>query len=174
MPAPAAFAPAVPALIALLCGGLLASCATTFPAPDALRAEAGRVLDDFHDAAAQADGPRYFGHFAPGAVFVGTDAGEHWDVAAFRAYAEPFFARGEGWTYVPFERRLALGPAGDAGPDVAWFEEKLRNGKYGETRGSGVLVRLGGSWRIAQYVLSFPIPNALAPEIVERIRATER
>src|SRR5262249_42795332 len=54
-------------------------------------AEIGRVLDDWHDAAAHADEARYFGHFAPGGVFLGTDASERWDVAAFRAYAHPRF-----------------------------------------------------------------------------------
>lgn len=35
------------------------------------------------------------------------------------------------------------------------------NEKYGECRGSGVLLREGGEWRIAQYNLTVPIPNDL-------------
>jgi hypothetical protein len=97
---------------------------------------------------------------------VGTDASEHWDIAAFRAYAEPFFARGQGWTYQPIERHVSFAESGD----VAWFEERLQNAKYGETRGSGVLVRDGGRWLIAQYVLSFAVPNDVAPEVVKLIR----
>lgn len=41
------------------------------------------VLDDFHDAAAKADGDRYFKHFAPRAIFLGTDATERWSVDEF-------------------------------------------------------------------------------------------
>ena len=115
------------------------------------------TLDDFHDAAAHADEARYFGHFAPGAVFVGTDATERWDLAAFRAYAHPHFASGKGWTYHPTRRAVAFDPAGL----VAWFDEDLEGERVGPTRGSGVLVRdsAAGSWHLEQYVLSFTVPN---------------
>jgi len=41
----------------------------------------------------------------------------------------------------------------------------------GVCRGSGVLVKLGGKWKIAQYNLSVPIPNALVGAIVKQIGA---
>ena len=128
--------------------------------------EVHAVLDDFHAAAAAADGARYFAHFAPDGVFVGTDATERWDVAAFRAYAAPHFEAGRGWAYRSVERHVRVA-TGDA---VAWFDERLRNDAYGDVRGSGVLRRIDGAWRIEQYVLSFPIPNDVAREVVERIR----
>lgn len=152
------------------CVGLLLLAACVAPARNAALDDAGATIDALHAAASRADGPAYFALFAPRAVFVGTDSKEHWDIAAFRAYAEPFFSRGQGWTYEPYDRHLALSDSGD----VAWFEERLHNAKYGETRGSGVLVRDGGRWLIAQYVLSIPVPNELAPEVVERIRTAAR
>jgi SnoaL-like protein len=112
-----------------------------------------RELDDFHDAAARADEERYFAHFAPGGVFLGTDASERWDVASFRAYAHPYFARGKAWSFRGVRRRVA------ARGDVAWFEEDLETQNLGPARGSGVMVRLQGRWRIEQYVLSVVIPN---------------
>jgi len=112
-----------------------------------------RELDDFHDAAARADEGRYFAHFAPDAVFVGTDATERWDVAAFRAYAHPHFARGKAWSFRGVRRRIALRG------DVAWFEEDLETANLGPARGSGVLAFLDGRWRIEQYVLSITVPN---------------
>ena len=124
------------------------------------------TLDDFHDAASKADGPRYFAHFAPDAVFIGTDATERWTVAEFRAYAAPHFAKGQGWTYTPVERHVQLAADGR----TAWFYERLTNAKYGETRGSGVMVIHEGRWRIAQYVLSFAIPNARAGAVIEAIK----
>ena len=126
------------------------------------------VVDALHAAAAQADGARYFALFAEDAVFIGTDATERWTLAEFRVYAEPLFAQGRGWTYTPLERHVRIAPGGD----VAWFDERLHNATYGETRGSGVLRLLDGRWRIAQYVLSFAVPNAAAPRVVDVIRTS--
>jgi ketosteroid isomerase-like protein len=124
------------------------------------------VLDDFHAAAAAADEHRYFAHLAPNAVFLGTDATERWTRAEFLAYAHPRFAAGQGWTYVPRDRHVMLSADGS----VAWFDERLDHARYGEVRGTGVLERDGGAWRIVHYNLSFPIPNDLAPRVVALIR----
>jgi hypothetical protein len=155
-----------------------AGCSRGADAPDVVAARAGvaaqisvdAVLDDFHAAAAAADEQRYFAHLAPDAVFLGTDAGERWSVDAFRAYAHPYFERGQGWTYAMRARHVRLAPGED--PGVAWFDELLANAKYGDCRGSGVLVRSGATWKIAQYNLSLPIPNAVAPQVVELIRGS--
>ena len=48
--------------------------------------------------------------------------------------------------------------------DVAWFDESLRSAKLGACRGSGVLLRGGEGWRIAQYNLMMAIPNHAALE----------
>ena len=48
--------------------------------------------------------------------------------------------------------------------------ERLDNASLGETRGTGVLLLQEGHWRVAQYNLTIPIPNALAGEVVARIR----
>jgi hypothetical protein len=124
------------------------------------------LLEHLHTTASLADGALYFGCFTPDAVFVGTDATERWTLDQFRAYAEPFFARGQGWTYTALERHVAFAAAGD----TAWFDERLWNEKYGEARGSGVCVQTAEGWRVAHYVLSFPIPNDLAAEFTSRIR----
>ena len=146
-----------------------AGCATV-PAmnPTDLTRDAEAVLDDFHAAASAADGPRYFGHFTPDGVFVGTDATERWTVEEFRAYADPHFSQGKGWTYAPRDRHVTIGADGA----TAWFDEKLDNEKYGQARGSGVLVRTD-RWRIAQYVLSFPVPNDKAGDVIALIRGDE-
>jgi hypothetical protein len=116
--------------------------------------EVARVLDDWHDAAAKADEERYFGHFAEGGVFLGTDGKERWTVPEFRAYAHPHFAKGKAWTFHPTRREITF--VGDA----AWFDEDLDTPHLGPARGSGVLVRdAAGHWKIAQYNLSIPIPN---------------
>jgi pimeloyl-ACP methyl ester carboxylesterase len=128
------------------------------------------VLDDFHDAAAKADFNRYFDHFTPEAVFLGTDASERWKVEAFKAFAKPHFDSGKGWAYRSTDRTITICPINTPGNEVAWFDELLQNEKLGVTRGSGVLRKQDGQWRIAQYNLSIPIPNDLADETAKRIR----
>ena len=130
------------------------------------RAPINAMLDDWHDAAADADEARYFAAMAPEFVFLGTDATERWDLAAFREFAHPYFAKGKAWTFEPRERHVILSPNGD----VAWFDEKLDSASYGECRGTGVVRKVGDTWKIAHYNLTIPIPNDLAKTVVGMIR----
>ncbi|MCP4664189.1 MAG: DUF4440 domain-containing protein, partial [bacterium] len=132
-------------------------------------AEVHAVVDAFHRAAAQADEEGYFALLAPAAVFLGTDAGERWPKEEFRAFAHPHFAAGRGWTFTPQKRQVTI--AGDG--QTAWFDESLASASYGECRGTGVLQRLEGVWKIEQYNLTIPIPNDLAKEFVARIREAQ-
>jgi hypothetical protein len=134
-------------------------------APDfgAERAAVDSVLTQLHEAASQGDWPRYFGLYAPDAVFFGTDATERWSLQQFRDYATPT----RGWTYRMTERNIFL----DADASTAWFDERLWNEGYGESRGTGVLVRGDSGWKVTQYNLTFPIPNDLAGEFTARIKA---
>jgi len=130
------------------------------------------TLDRLHQAASAADGPTYFALFTPDAVYRGTDATELWTLTEFRAFAEPYFSQGRGWTYVPRQRHISIAPTDCA--CVAWFDEILDSESYGTSRGTGVLVRGDdGTWRIAYYALTFPIPNALARDMTARIRAAD-
>jgi broad specificity phosphatase PhoE len=154
----------------LVVAGSLAVGAPGAPAGEddwAARDAVGATLDDLHAAASAADEERYFGHFAPEARFLGTDATERWSLEAFRAYAHPHFEKKRGWTYRASARQVRIAPGGD----VAWFDESLENASLGTCRGSGVLRRIEGAWKVALYDLSIPIPNDLAVEVVRRIRA---
>jgi SnoaL-like protein len=127
----------------------------------------GAVLDDWHQAAAAADEARYFGHFAPNGVFMGTDATERWTVAEFRAWAKPRFQKKSTWTFKPHDRHVEF----STDRKTAWFDEMLDTLDLGLCRGSGVLVLSGGIWKIAQYNLSVPIPNAMVDGVVKQIHA---
>ncbi|WP_233998983.1 nuclear transport factor 2 family protein [Microbulbifer pacificus] len=126
------------------------------------------TLDSFHNAAADANFEAYFDLFSKEGVFIGTDAGERWTVDAFREFVKPYFSQGKGWTYVPRDRTVVIHG------DVAWFDELLDNPVYGECRGSGVLVKENGEWKIAQYNLHFPIPNDLAKQITAMIKQSRK
>lgn len=131
--------------------------------------EPDALLDRFHEAAATADAQTYFSLFTPTGRFLGTDASEQWSVEEFRAYADPYFSQGQGWTYVPQERVIRMAPV-ECGC-VATFDEVLTNESYGQVRGSGTLIRDAGGWKIEHYVLSFTVPNDKARAVVETIRA---
>ena len=137
-------------------------------APDPAEAQIADVLDRLNTASTAADGPAYFGLFTPDARFIGTDATERWSLAEFRAYAEPYFARGRGWTYTATTRDITIAPIDCR--CIAWFDETLTNASYGQTRGSGVLRLTEDGWKIEQYVLSFAIPNDKADAVVAVIK----
>jgi hypothetical protein len=102
------------------------------------------------------------------ARFIGTEATERWSLSEFRAFAEPIFSRGRGWTYTPSARVITIAPIDCR--CVAWFDEELSNATYGQTRGSGVLRLTDGGWKIEQYVLSFAVPNDRADAVVAAIK----
>src|SRR5579862_4917078 len=112
---------------------LLASSAALAQAPTE---RVAAVLDDWHHAASAADEARYFAHFATNGVFLGTDATERWDVAAFRAYAHPHFAAGKAWSFHATARHVAFAEGGA----TVCFDEAAATEKLGPARGSGVLV----------------------------------
>ena len=140
--------------------------ATSATMLDDERAAIEAMIDDWHDAAAKADAERYLGHFTEDAVFLGTDATERWSLAEFTEYVETYFPRG-GWTYDPHDRHVLLGSTGD----LAWFDEQLTNAGYGELRGTGVARKVDGTWRMAHYSMTFTVPNDVAREVVDRIKA---
>jgi len=135
--------------------------------PSSLEKAVAAVIDDWHAAAAAADEGRYFGHIAEGGVFLGTDATERWTKAQFLAYAHPYFAKGKAWSFKSVRRDIRFSKNGT----VAWFDEDLATPNLGPSRGSGVLVREGKTWRIVQYNLSVPIPNERFAEVKKVIEA---
>ncbi|MFG0258544.1 MAG: nuclear transport factor 2 family protein [Phycisphaerales bacterium JB043] len=134
------------------------------------RASIDLMLDDFHDAASDADFDRYFSHFAPEGYFLGTDASERWSRAMFERYTRARFETGTGWTYAPRTREVVI----DLERGYAWFDELLDNERYGTSRGTGTLSRdTHGAWKIEQYHLSFPIPNDIAASLTDQIKSFE-
>lgn len=129
----------------------------------------GEVINRMHAAASQADGATYFDTFTADARFIGTDAGERWSLDQFKAYAEPYFAKGQGWTYRVTDRHVEI--LDQPCRCVAVFDELLDNDSYGQVRGSGVVVKQGDDWKIQQYVLSFTVPNDKASDVVATIKA---
>lgn len=129
---------------------------------DSEKIKIAQTLNDFNEAAATADFKRYFDLFTDDAIFIGTDATEHWNKKEFMAFAKPYFDKKRTWNFTAIERHIYFGRH----PDIAWFDELL-NTQMKICRGSGVVVRQGDSWKVQQYVLSMTIPNDLSDSIVK-------
>ncbi len=120
------------------------------------------VLDAWHNAASNANFDNYFELMTPDGVFLGTDATENWQNKAFRDFSKPYFDRGKAWSFTAIERNVYVNETND----FAWFDELLDT-QMKLCRGSGVLKKVEGKWKIAHYVLSIAVPNENVDELVE-------
>lgn len=127
-------------------------------------------LTAWHRSAAMADAKTYFDSLAPGAVFLGTDLHERWEKEAFRKWAAPYFQRASAWTFHASRRQVSLSVDGS----TAWFDEDLLSESYWPCRGSGVLEKLEGQWKIRQYNLALTIPNEAIQSIKPLVEAALR
>ncbi|MET0463228.1 MAG: nuclear transport factor 2 family protein [Chitinophagaceae bacterium] len=126
------------------------------------------TLDSFNRAAARADFDRYFGFYTDDAIFAGTDATERWDLPAFKVWSKPYFDRGRAWDFTAIERHIYFDKSGS----LAWFDELL-NTQMKICRGSGVLIKKGNDWKVAQYILSATVPNPILDSVITLKAATE-
>ncbi|MEZ7499672.1 nuclear transport factor 2 family protein [Flavobacterium sp. Arc3] len=120
------------------------------------------LLDSWHKAAAEAKYDSYFEKMTEDAVFIGTDATENWSKPAFEVFAKPYFDKGKAWSFTVLERHIYF----DKTKETAWFDELL-NTQMKICRGSGVLAKIEGEWKIKHYVLSMTIPNENVSEVTK-------
>ncbi len=140
---------------------VLYSCVNKEP-----KKEINDVLDSLHHLASLADEKRYINLFSKNAIFFGTDISERWPKNEFKLYVKSRFDSGIGWTYKPINRNIFI----SNNERVAWFDEILFNEKYGEFRGTGVLIIENGEWKISQYNLLLPIPNDFLQKYANEIK----
>ncbi|MDT3293753.1 nuclear transport factor 2 family protein [Shewanella sp. SP1S2-4] len=136
--------------------------AQTASSPD--QQAAAQVLDLLNQYSSDADWDKYFALYRKDGIFIGTDASERWGMAEFEHYSRPT----KGWRYDLTERHLIQHG------DVILFDELLNSPAYGVSRGTGTLIKTDGNWKIAQYHLSFPIPNEIAKQITAEIKAANK
>lgn len=121
------------------------------------------LLDNWHQAASDADFNSYFNSMATESVFIGTDKSEKWRKQEFMDFAKPYFDRGQAWEFKVKEREIYLSVENN----VAWFDEQLDTW-MGVCQASGVLRRnVSGEWKIAHYQLSMSIDNELVREVIK-------
>lgn len=120
------------------------------------------VLNTWHQAAAEAKFDAYFSLMTKDAIFIGTDPTENWQLDTFKSFAKPFFDKGTAWDFKTVERNIYFSDDGK----VAWFDELLDTWMK-LCRGSGVLKKENGQWKIAHYVLSITIPNDNTQDVIK-------
>lgn len=119
------------------------------------------LLNDWHKAAADAKFDAYFSYLSTDAIYIGTDATENWNVDQFKAFAKPYFDKGQAWSFTALERNVFFSKDGN----FAWFDELLDT-QMKICRGSGVLRKDKGQWKIVHYVLSMAIPNDAIEKVI--------
>jgi len=132
-------------------------------APD----EAARIdslLNAWHEAASTADEAIFFGNMTETGIYLGTDATERWEKKIFEEWAAPYFRRDTAWSFTPFDRHIYF----SEDRQTAWFEEKLDTW-MGTCRGSGVLKKEMGTWKIAHYNLAVLVPNEKIDTVIKVI-----
>ncbi|MFO7720826.1 MAG: nuclear transport factor 2 family protein [Gillisia sp.] len=126
------------------------------------------LLENWHAAAANANFEDYFALMSDDGVFIGTDATENWQNTAFREFSKPYFDKGKAWNFTTLERNIYSSENGK----TAWFDELLDT-QMGICRGSGVLEKVNGEWKIKHYVLSIAIPNENVSEVTTIKKQTD-
>ena len=125
-------------------------------------------LDSWHKDAANADFKNYFDKIAEDGIYIGTDATENWNKKQFEVFAKPYFDKGKAWSFSALERNIYF----SSDKKFAWFDELLST-QMKICRGSGVLEKINGQWKIKQYVLSMTIPNDTSDEVIKAKEAIE-
>lgn len=128
--------------------------------------EISAFLDKWHKDAAIANEEAYFGAFTTDGVFLGTDATERWTKEEFRAWAKPQFDNKRGWNFKPSKRFISF----NSDNSIAWFDEEL-NTWMGPCRGSGVVSKTNGMWKIKQYNLTILVPNEKVQDYLKVLNA---
>ena len=125
------------------------------------------LVDAWHLAASNALFDSYFKVVTDDFVFLGTAPGERWTKDQFAAFSKPYFDKGKAWDFKASNRKWNYSSNGK----IAWFDEDLDTWMRG-CRGSGVLVKKIGKWKIAYYNLTVLIENEKMKSFIELRDAT--
>ena len=134
-------------LLTLLCAGHASGDAAT------------DALDALHRAGAAADTAAFLSLLTADAVVLGLPGNSRLAGQSLRDHIGAGSTRGEAWNYRGTQRAIRYSADGA----VAWFDESLEHDQQGRGWGSGVLVRTGAGWKVAQYSFNLPAASGEAP-----------
>lgn len=116
--------------------------------------ELNELMSKWHSDVAKFDLGDYFNFMDTSFIFLGTDPTERWTKTQFYTFCKPYFDKKSTWDFKMNWRNVYLSDD----RKTAWFEESL-NTQMDECRGSGVLVKVDGKWKITHYNLTVLIEN---------------
>lgn len=120
------------------------------------------LIDKWHKDATSANLEDYFGAMSKNAIYIGTDPTERWSKEEFYQFCKPYFDKGTTWNFIPFDRKIYC----SADTNTIWFDELLDTW-MGVCRGSGVIVKEKGKYKISHYHLSVTIKNDSMKEFLQ-------
>jgi hypothetical protein len=120
------------------------------------------MMESWHLAATNADYDAYFGLMDESFVFLGTADGERWGKAEFSEFSKPYFDKGKAWSFKASNRKWNF----SKNKKVAWFDEDLDTWMRA-CRGSGVLEKKNGVWKLVYYNLTVLIENEKIKAFIE-------
>jgi hypothetical protein len=120
------------------------------------------LLNNWHKAAATADEKIFFGSMDSSAIYLGTDKTEYWTKQEFEKWSKKYFDQDKAWDFTPHDRHIYF----SKDLQYAWFDELLDTW-MGACRGSGVLSKEKGQWKLLHYNLAVTVANDKIKQFVK-------
>jgi hypothetical protein len=127
------------------------------------------LMNNWHYAAATADEDVFFGSMLEEAIYLGTDKSEKWFRDELKEWSAKYFESDKAWDFTPLSRSIYF----SKDKQIAWFDEQLETW-MGICRGSGIVVKKDGSWKIAHYNLSVTVPNEVVKNFITLVEKFEK
>ena len=124
--------------------------------------ELDKLVDQWHFSASNANFEAYFEVLDASFVFLGTAPGERWNKMEFAAFSKPYFDAGKAWDFKAKNRNWSY----SKNKKTAWFDEDLYTWMRG-CRGSGILVKEKGEWKLVYYNLTVLVENEKMKEFIQ-------
>ena len=117
--------------------------------------ELDRLMNKWHKDVVALELDAFFFLMSEDFHYLGTDPDERWSKEEFKKFCEPYFLeKKQTWNFKPIIRNWDI----SADASFAWFDENLDTWME-ECRGSGVLRKEEGEWKLVQYNLTVLIEN---------------
>jgi hypothetical protein len=120
------------------------------------------LVNNWHKSAAEANYTKYTEVMSEKFVFLGTAPGERWNKTTFLDFCNPYFEKGKAWDFTATNRMWEF----NKDSTVAWFDEDLDTWMRG-CRGSGILEKENGIWKLSYYNLTVLIENEKIKNFIE-------
>ncbi len=119
-------------------------------------------MDNWHLQATKANFDEYFNVTSENFIFLGTAPGERWTKKEFMEFSKPYFDNGKAWDFKAKNRLWNF----STDRKIAWFDEDLDTW-MNSCRGSGILIKKNGKWKLVYYNLTVLIENEKIKEFIK-------